>query len=231
MRIIPVVDLAGGVVVHARRGERNNYRPLQTDGFPSADPLDVVRRILNVADFRTLYIADLDRISGTGDQTTVIAAIREGFPHLALWLDRGWSNPLTPPSQTASYYPVIGTESLTADLWSLLRKVPPESYVLSLDQLAGNGLGPAAAWADRESWPRRVIAMCLDRVGSDTGPALSSIAELVRAYPERAIYAAGGVRHEGDLEALATIGAAGALVASAIYQGSLGSLGAYQFGA
>ena len=35
--MIPVIDIRGGIVVHARRGRREEYAPLQ----PTADPMAV----------------------------------------------------------------------------------------------------------------------------------------------------------------------------------------------
>ena len=67
MDVIPVIDLKGGVVVHARRGDRARYRPIESPLSPTATPLDVVTGLMALHPFRRLYIADLDAIGGTGD--------------------------------------------------------------------------------------------------------------------------------------------------------------------
>ena len=46
--IIPVIDLMGGVVVHARSGERDSYRPLTSPLAASAEPAEVVRGLLTL---------------------------------------------------------------------------------------------------------------------------------------------------------------------------------------
>ena len=43
MRIYPVMDIKGGVVVHARGGERVRYAPISSRIAPSAEPLAVAR--------------------------------------------------------------------------------------------------------------------------------------------------------------------------------------------
>ena len=49
--VVPVIDLMGGQVVHARRGDRSNYRPLESALARSSDPLEVVRALLAAAPF------------------------------------------------------------------------------------------------------------------------------------------------------------------------------------
>ena len=78
--VIPVVDLMGGLVVHARAGERDRYRPLESPLAASSEPADVVRGLLALHPFRSLYIADLDAIQGRGDHVAAVRALKEvGF--------------------------------------------------------------------------------------------------------------------------------------------------------
>ncbi len=62
MQAIPVIDLMGGEVVRARMGDRASYRPLESPLSPTSDAVDVVRGVLGVFPFSTLYVADLDAI-------------------------------------------------------------------------------------------------------------------------------------------------------------------------
>ena len=66
MEIIPVIDLKGGFVVRAQKGNRDAYRPIETPMSPSSDAVDVVRGLLALHEFRTLCIADLDAIMARG---------------------------------------------------------------------------------------------------------------------------------------------------------------------
>src|SRR5262249_25803706 len=112
--IIPVIDLKGALVVRARMGERASYRPIESPLSPTSAPRDVVRGLLSVHPFATVYIADLDAIERAGDNDAIIRQLREQFPHLQLWVDRGiadrgaaeeWLN-------TGLGHLVLGSESL-----------------------------------------------------------------------------------------------------------------------
>jgi phosphoribosylformimino-5-aminoimidazole carboxamide ribotide isomerase len=46
VRVIPVLDLMGGEVVRAQRGERASYRPIVTPLAGGSDPVDIARALL-----------------------------------------------------------------------------------------------------------------------------------------------------------------------------------------
>lgn len=226
MELIPVIDLKGGLVVHARRGARDTYAPLVSPLCASPDAVDVAAGFLALAPFRTLYIADIDAITGAGDNAAVLARLRRAFPDLALWVDAGEATADAVRARAAGGQgvSVVGTESLPDA--AAARAVLGEDVILSLDHDAAGPLGPAAVHADAALWPRRVIVMTLARVGSGEGPDLDALRRVIARRPGGAVFAAGGVRGEGDLEALATAGAAGVLVASALHEGRIGAASA-----
>ena len=80
MEIIPVIDLKGGLVVRARMGQRDQYRPIETPLSPTSHPADVVQGLMSVFPFRTLYVADLDAIERTGDNDAVLVRLKAAFP-------------------------------------------------------------------------------------------------------------------------------------------------------
>jgi phosphoribosylformimino-5-aminoimidazole carboxamide ribotide isomerase len=66
--------------------------------------------------------------------------------------------------------------------------------------------------------------MTLERVGAGEGPDLDRVAGIVeRAGSTRRVSAAGGERTLGDLQAPASKGAAGQLVATALHSGAIGA--------
>ena len=81
MQAIPVIDLMGGRVVRARMGDRASYRPLESPLSPTSDAVAVVRGLLAVYPFPTLYVADLDAIEGDGDNFPTLRRIRAEFPY------------------------------------------------------------------------------------------------------------------------------------------------------
>lgn len=226
MHLIPVIDLKGGFVVHARRGERDAYRPIHTPLAATSAPRDVVAGLLALAPFRTLYVADLDAISGAGGHGEVIAALTEAFPRLALWVDAGEASGAEVRARAASGRgtSVVGTESLPdADAAA---EALAAGALLSLDHDAAGPRGPLAVHEDAALWPERVIVMTLARVGSGEGPDLAALeraaARAARIGRHPSLYAAGGVRGPDDLERLAAAGAAGVLVATALHDGRIG---------
>ena len=226
MDIIPVIDLKGGIVVHARRGDRDNYRALLTPFATCPEPLAVVDGLLGFRDFTHLYIADLDAIAGRPAHRAVVHDIARRYPHLTVWLDAGLSAPrqLAELPKLPNIDFVLGSESIPtlAAYAALCAALPSARRVLSLDRgPRGQVLGSDALFESAALWPARVIHMTLARVGSGGGPDFDGLAALRSRAPHCAVYAAGGVRDEADLHALAAHGMAGALVATALHDGRI----------
>lgn len=222
--IIPVIDLMGGAVVHARAGERDSYRPLQRSVLTtSAVPADVIRAFLDLHPFRTLYIADLDAIRKQGDHKFLIRDLKQMFPDLRFWVDAGFMGACTCRRFLEADLgdPVLGSESGTdLELLTTLHEEP--RLVLSLDFMGEQLLGMPALLDRVELWPERVIVMTLARVGVGAGPDRARLRRIRAMASDKRIYAAGGVRGLDDLLVLQELGCAGVLVASALHDGRLG---------
>jgi len=222
MEIIPVLDLKGGAVVRARMGERHLYAPIATPLAATSDPLDVARGLLAVHPFATLYVADLDAIEGSGDNSAALRRVKLGCPGVSLWVDNG----IADASAAARWLDaglgslVLGSE--TQSDAALVRSLAADDrIILSLDFRGDAFQGPPALLDAPSAWPARVIAMTLARVGSGAGPDVERLAAVQRMAAGRRLYAAGGVRDAADLAALARAGIAGALVATALHDGRL----------
>ena len=222
MRIIPVIDLKGGQVVHARQGRRDAYQPIATPLAEGSLPVDVVAGLLRLHPFGQIYVADLDAIAGAGEQAEAVSAIAAACPGLEIWVDGGIGGAAAARDWLArgSGHLVLGSESQRdASLAATL--AGEQRALLSLDFRDAQFQGPAALLDDPLLWPARVIVMTLGRVGSGAGPDVGRVREIVRRAGGRAVYAAGGVRGPGDLRALAEAGAAGVLVATALHSGAI----------
>jgi phosphoribosylformimino-5-aminoimidazole carboxamide ribotide isomerase len=220
MDVIPVIDLKGGTVVHARMGQRDLYRPIETPLARGSDPVDVARGLMSVYPFTTLYVADLDAIGGHGDNRTALAQVKQALPQVTLWVDSGIAEMAAAADWLAQDlgHLVLGSET-QSDTDLIHRFAADPRVVLSLDFRGDDFQGPPALLANPTWWPARVIAMTLDRVGSHAGPDLDRLRAI--GTSGRKIYAAGGVRDADDLRALAKAGIAGALVASSLHNGRL----------
>jgi phosphoribosylformimino-5-aminoimidazole carboxamide ribotide isomerase len=221
--IIPVIDLMGGVVVHARAGERHRYRPLASSRLcDSPEPPAVVAGLLTLHAFRRLYIADLDAIAKRGDHRRAIAELASAFPGLELWVDAGVADA---PDATAvralpSVRLVLGSESQTD---TTLLEGQGEATILSLDLRGDERLDPAGLFERPELWPGDLIVMTLARVGAGQGPDLEALRDVMERAGERRVWAAGGARDAADLASLRRIGCAGVLAATALHDGRLGA--------
>jgi HisA/HisF family protein len=221
--VIPVIDLKGGLIVHARAGARAAYRPIETELGAAGDPVTIARALLAITASPALYIADLDAIAGVGNHFELCRDLAQALPDTALWIDAGFAN----VTDCAFWLPlgatlVIGSESLPAiGNWLELHESFGESLVLSLDFAAGGLRGPTALLSEPKSWPDRIVAMALDRVGTGDGLDVERLETTIRGAGDRAVYAAGGLRAIGDLEAIAAAGASGALVATALHTGAI----------
>jgi len=221
--IIPAIDLKNGLVVQARGGVRADYRPIKTPLGSADDPVAIARALLAITGLPALYIADLDAIEGVGNHFDLCRDLASALPRNELWIDAGFSN----VTDCAFWLPlgailVIGSESLSLlEDWQELRAAFGESLVLSLDFAAEGPRGLAAVLTEPTHWPEQVIVMSLDRVGTANGPDVERLRGVVEKAASRAVYASGGMRSIGDLEAVADAGATGALLATAVHEGAI----------
>ncbi|HWK65098.1 MAG TPA: HisA/HisF-related TIM barrel protein [Rhizobiaceae bacterium] len=222
MRIIPVLDLKGGEVVRAERGQRDLYRPIVTPVSQSPDVVSVARGLRGLHDFRTFYIADLDAIEGRGPNRAALRRLRAMPDAPELWVDAGFADggTLAAILDGAGIWPILGTESQTdAGLLRRFRNHP--RLILSLDFFAEGFRGPASMLQEPQYWPQQVIVMTLARVGAGAGPDFARLRDIKAMAGDRSVIAAGGVRDEADLRSLVALGIEGALVATSLHDGTL----------
>lgn len=219
MKVIPVLDLKDGVVVHARCGNRALYQPINTPLCASAEVFQVLAAFLELYPFDTFYLADLNAITGQGDHRALIGEVLAKFPGITFWVDSGYQRFQTHP---ANYLPVLGSECFSNAQLSELAEFKNQ-FVLSLDYGNDVPLGATDLFTNSGYWPETVIIMTLARVGSQKGADCEKLAAFCQAYPNKKFVAAGGVRHIEDLLALKKLGVKQALLASALHSGAIKS--------
>jgi phosphoribosylformimino-5-aminoimidazole carboxamide ribotide isomerase len=237
-RLIPVLDVMGGVVVRAIGGRRDEYRPIESRVTRSTHPVQVAADLLATTGAAELYVADLDAIRGG-------TAVSPAVEHLCrevrsqFWVDIG-INSVRPASlllDLPNVGPVVGSETATdpCHLTETLVSCRPRRVAFSIDLKAGNLLGNWNAWgADHEGdalgLARRVVALGvgtlivldLARVGTGSGCGTERLLKSLRTeFPDVELIAGGGVRTREDVEQLGQAGADAVLVASAVHDGSL----------
>ena len=241
MQIIPVLDLAGGVAVHAQAGDRSRYAPLTSSLVPdrTGDALAVLRAFHAVLGVHECYVADLDAIQGGALQRTLIRELAEfntGFAG-ALLVDAGTNHPggaLEVLSCGASEV-VVGLETLQAfsDLAAIVDVVGSTRLVFSLDLRLGtpvlhpamqdaSGVGPDAlslAAQATDAGVATLLLLDLGRIGTGCGVDIGVLETLRRRFPRIRLLAGGGVLTRRDLDRMRDVGCDGALVASALHTG------------
>lgn len=213
-----------GQVVRAIRGERGTYRPVRSALCSSSQPLAVARALLDYTAADTLYIADLDALTGGAVQDSQLAALLAALPGTAIWLDAGFRTAADFAALAARLgaaaqrlTPVFASESLATPDAARECLADPARAILSLDRRGEQVLDAAGCWSNSSWWPDRLIVMTLERVGAGAGPDLETLAAVRRRAPRATLIGAGGIRHEADLQAAAAAGAGAWLVASALH--------------
>lgn len=210
MDLFLAIDLKGGLVVHGSSGQREKYRPLTWGISPTAEPGGYVRNLSP----RKVYVADLDRIAGAGDNTGIALAL--GRMVRGCLLDRGAHGPgdfLHDPFVTD----VASTETSRVDL-SLY-----PCGILSVDIREGkvipSGADPQTILTEADSWNfSGAIILDVGAVGTRRGLDLPLLERLRRAYGKTLLYG-GGIAGVADLETLDSIGFDGAIVSTAVHRG------------
>ncbi|MFZ3087152.1 MAG: HisA/HisF-related TIM barrel protein [Methylotenera sp.] len=226
MQIIPVIDLLDGVVVHAKKGDRKNYQPIQSLLTPSSKPLEIVAALLEYYPFQQLYIADLNAIQKLGDDNKnfqVVETISQHYPNIQLWIDVGISNSdKLDIWRNLNFNVILGSENFSdLENYLNLKKQLNSNFMLSLDFMLNGYQGPLELLDNTQYWPKDVILMSLAHVGANQGVNM----ELLKKFKQHAagfnLFAAGGIRSIDDLTALKQAGIHGVLIASALHQKQL----------
>lgn len=233
MRVIPVLDLLGGIAVHARRGERETYKKVQSVLAESADPIDLVLAFREKLKRTEVYIADLDAVQGRGDNFRLIAEIaREGS--MGLLVDAGVrrDEEIRRLFDLGVEKVIVASETmedLTA-LSGIVEWFGTERLIFSIDMkgrrvLWGSDRAPTNPYEAVAQIKRfginEAILLELERIGMEGGVDADFVADLIRAAPGLNLIVGGGIRDVRDLLTLKRIGASGALVATAFHNGRI----------
>jgi len=226
-RVIFVVDILDGSVVHARKGERENYHLIHRRSriVDTSDPVNVIQTIKP----RETYIADLDaimRASAPSPNASIIAQIREETDTSVI-LDMGIrSVDDLEFASSISNFVVIGTETATL---KVIEAASGMDVFISLDMKDHEiitrdsklKISPHALLELTNTLNLAgIIILNLSNVGTKKGLDIGFLERTVE-ISDHPIFLGGGVRGVDDLRLLEEIGVEGALVATAIHDGAI----------
>jgi phosphoribosylformimino-5-aminoimidazole carboxamide ribotide isomerase len=232
VKIIPVIDVLGGRVVHAVRGRRKEYQPLKSILCASTDPVDVAAA-LKALGFGELYVADLDAITRGQANFSIFKNIADKTG-LELMVDAGIDDLKKAKRVLQSHVSkvIIGTETLpsTSLVAEAVELFGSEKIMVSLDLMSdrvisGFELGafkdPVALLCEfQEAGVSQIIVLDLARVGSGEGVNMPFLREVLRNIKAN-VYVGGGVRDVKDLMELKGVGVFGVLLATALHSGKI----------
>ncbi len=227
MQIIPVLDLSKGLVVHAKKGDRVNYKPIHSPLCSSFDPVEIINCFLDLYNFKSIYIADLDALQNQGNNIGVIESICRQYPGLEVWLDTGFDliSHYLEDLQYSPIRPILSTESIDSitSFTSIINNYSTHNFILSLDYLLDNILGLDILNQTSSSLPTDILVLNLDSVGSYQGIDMPTQFNQQLLENNHNLFYGGGIRNIEDLNKLKAAGFTGALISSAIHSGDITS--------
>jgi phosphoribosylformimino-5-aminoimidazole carboxamide ribotide isomerase len=232
LKIIPVIDVKNGIVVHAIRGERRRYGPLRSVLCSSVDPVEMALTFESLG-FDSLYLADLDSILGKPINFALYQRIKTKT-NLDFMVDAGVTEVAKAEKLLNAGVSkiVIGTETLRGlDFVNQAVKFFGENrVVVSIDLKKGEVMSVSEdirsmnairiAQTLEEIGVSQIILLDLDRVGTGRGANVKVLKEVLKKTEARVLIG-GGIRGLQELEELRKLGVSGALVASALHNGKL----------
>jgi len=232
MKVVPVLDLLKGQVVHAVAGQRANYRPIKSRWTASADPVEVATALHRHFGFATFYLADLDAIAGAEPAFSTFGALQSaGF---RLWVDAGVveANRAQALADFGVARIIVGLETVAGPhVLARICQTIAGQMIFSLDLRCGQPVRAGGSWKS-EAWAileqaidagvRAVLLLDLVRVGARSGTGTEALcARLARTFPKVEIITGGGIQDVSDLHQLETLGVGTALMATALHDGSV----------
>jgi phosphoribosylformimino-5-aminoimidazole carboxamide ribotide isomerase len=232
--IIPVIDLKQGQVVHAIAGDRDNYRPIQSQIAEGSSPTNIATAFQKLG-FRSVYVADLDAITGVGENDRAIQQIIEcGFD---VWLDSGVTSGKKAQERLALGIKriVVGLEAIehSDQVVDVIDSVGIDQLIVSIDMENGAVLTRETHWGSQTPLEvarqlfalgaNELILLDLTRVGTGQGTGTKQLCQQINALrPGSRIYVGGGVVTQSDVDDLLASGADGVLVSTALHRGTIG---------
>jgi phosphoribosylformimino-5-aminoimidazole carboxamide ribotide isomerase len=230
MKIIPVMDILDGIVVHALKGERKKYKPIKSILCDSSNPLKVATTFKDFG-FKELYIADLDSILRKGRNYEIIKKISE-VTGLKLMVDTGINN-INSAIEIFNYgisNIIIGTETLInlKFVKECIKKIGNERTILSLDIKNEKVISSSPEIKMRNPLEvaliferlgiKKMIVLDLTRVGSEEGVNWSILSKILEKT-DMQIITGGGIRNLDDIIELKKRGIHAILIATALHKG------------
>lgn len=224
------------MAVRARGGRRAEYAPIESvagASIPSGDATALARQYVERFGLTSLYVADLDAIDGREQQRVAIRAVAS--TGASLWIDAGIAS--VDAAERAlgcgAARVIVGLETMPdfEMLASIEKAVGSGRVVFSLDLRNDQPIARTPELAEQspqdlasraaDAGASAMLMLDLARVGSASGVDLGLLEQIKARVPVLPLYVGGGVRNVDDLRRAQSAGCDGALVASALLDGTI----------
>jgi len=212
MDLYLATDLKSGKIVHGKSGMRDRYVPVTSLHADTAEPIRFIEQMKP----RFLYIADLDRICGTGDHDTLIPELAERTERILL--DRGCKGPYDMPD-ILGVSMIVGTETAADTLAQFTKGIL--SVDIKNDLVIPWNIDPVTFLSTCNRYRfEMVILLDIGRVGTGRGLDKEMLSQFREVYTGPLLWG-GGVSSEEDLALLEKAGFDGAIIATAVHSGKI----------
>ena len=219
MELIPAIDVLNSIVVKAFLGERKKYMPIKSKLINSSVLEKVISVLLKEYNFKKIYIADLNAIMGNKNNFYIINKVIKKFPKIDFWIDYGvrtFSD--FKKFDNSLFKTIIGSETIkNIKELNKIKKYKKNEIILSLDFKNNLFLGTADLIKNKKLWPKKIIFMSIDAIGSKNMPKLIKLKRLGLNL-KKDFYLAGGVSNNEDIKHLKNNGIKGAILSTAIHE-------------
>ncbi|HIF31673.1 MAG TPA: hypothetical protein EYQ75_08390 [Planctomycetaceae bacterium] len=234
MHTVPVFDISNGHIVRGAGGDRATYRKVSIDGL--ATTAHIARHLYKMTAAPACYVADLDALQGGALQVSMLKSIGE-LPW-QIWLDAGIQSVETYDEYRRRIDTRVGRWIVTLESLPATSVLGPlgcelgDRGVFSIDLIDGQlrttipeyrraDVRDVAAAAIDAGF-RSLLVLDVKQVGMRGGNQLHQVLrDLHSRWPDVELISGGGVRDRDDLEQLHHSGCQHALVATALYDGTI----------
>ncbi|MFX1303936.1 MAG: HisA/HisF-related TIM barrel protein [Promethearchaeota archaeon] len=232
-KIVPVIDILNSNVVHAKKGERNRYKPLKSYLFQSSNPVEIIRIIKRKFNFNEFYIADLDSILKKAPNFQILNEILE-ISDIDVIVDPGITDlkDLLQFSKFKIKSLILGLETIKNFklISQSLEVLNQDNIIISIDMFKGQILSNAKDIKNQnpimlikkiESLGiKTIILLDLYRVGQKIGGIPPLYLDILDNFNGN-VFVGGGIKNYRDLLKYKQKNFSGVLIATALYDGTI----------
>ncbi|MHA1783278.1 MAG: HisA/HisF-related TIM barrel protein [Promethearchaeota archaeon] len=232
-QIFLVLDILNSSAVHAIKGDRARYKPLQSYLFNSSNPKEIISVLKLKHGFKDFYMADLNAITKKGNNLEMILKLIEEFK-INVSLDPGISKikDLYPFIDAPFHDLILGLETIEniRVIEKAIEIFGSNKIILSLDLYQGKLMSNIQEFKSLslEKLVKRVekmnvnklILLDLYRVGQKLG-GIPPIYLKIRHIFDKLVYVGGGIKDLDDVCLYKKNGFSGLLIGTALYDGTI----------